>query len=326
MLSRALIFLALSIPFLWSEEYPRSSGGKSFAHQDAEMQISEQSGTIRVHTSLVLVPVSVFDGSGRAVKDLKLEDFAVFENGSAVKIERLREAGLSKLDMALVFDVTGSTRTHFNFARQAATTFLRMLFRSGDKVSILCIASDPEIILERTDSLAAALDGLNMLQPFGAATAFFDSIFAATRFFYGPAEAETRRVMVVLSDGEDNLSRMNLTDTLQAIQWADCIFYSINPGEISTRLSKVSRRGQKWMETLAEQTGGIAFFAERLEDLRDIYKRIADELQVQYLLCYYSPNPRADGLFRSISVEIPNKPKLRIRARKGYYADGLMSR
>jgi VWFA-related protein len=77
------------------------------------------------------------------------------------------------------------------------------------------------------------------------------------------------------------------------------------------------------METLAEQTGGTAFFAESLEDLEDIYGRIADELQVQYLLGYYSPNPGADGLFRSISVKIPDQPKLRIRARKGYYAGRL---
>jgi len=257
---------------------------------------------------------------------LNLEDFAVYENGNAVKIERLREPGLSKLDMVLVFDVTGSTRTHFNFARQAADSFLRSLFRSGDTVSILCIASDPEVILEKTESLEAALNGLKILQPFGAATAFFDSIFAATRLFYSPADAETRRVMVVLSDGEDNLSRMNLTDTLKSIQRENCIFYSINPGEISTSLSKVSRRGQKWMETLAEQTGGTAFFAESLEDLGEIYRRIADELQVQYLLGYYSPAPKADGLFRSISVKIPDQPKLRIRARKGYYAGSLTTR
>jgi Ca-activated chloride channel family protein len=326
LLSRALIFLALAIPFLWSEESALSGGEKNSGHPGTEKQVPGQSDTIRVHTSLVLVPVSVFDGRGRAVKDLELEDFAVFENSSPVKIERLREPGLSKLDMVLVFDVTGSTRTHFNFARQAATSFLRSLFRSGDSVSILCIASDPEIILERTESLSDSLDGLNRLQPFGAATAFFDSIFAATRLFYDPADEETRRVMVVLSDGEDNLSRMNLADTLQSIQRADCIFYSINPGEISASLSRVSRRGHKWMETLAEQTGGSAFFAESLEDLGDIYKRIADELQVQYLLGYYSPNPRADGSFRSIRVEIRKQPELRVRARKGYYADRLVSR
>lgn len=326
LLSRALIILALTIPFIGSEGFARSGGGINYGHRSTAKQISEQSDPIRVHTSLVLVPVSVYDRGGRVVKDLNLEDFAVYENGNAVKIERLREPGLSKLDMVLVFDVTGSTRTHFNFARQAADSFLRSLFRSGDTVSILCIASDPEVILERTESLEAALNGLKILQPFGAATAFFDSIFTATLLFYSPADAETRRVMVVLSDGEDNLSRMNLTDTLQSIQRENCIFYSINPGEISTNLSKISRRGQKWMEMLAEQTGGTAFFAESLEDLGEIYRRIADELQVQYLLGYYSPDPKADGLFRSISVKIPDQPKLRIRARKGYYAGSLTTR
>jgi len=323
MRTRVMVFLAITAAFLFSEEYVQTNSGKSPISQAPEKQISGQSDTIRISTSLVLVPVSVFDTTGRAVKNLKLADFAVLENGSAVTLERLNDPGLSKLDMVLVFDVTGSTRTHFDFARQAATSFLKSLFRPGDMVSILCIASDPEIVLERTGSLTAALDGLSMLQPFGAATAFFDSIFAATRLFRGQADAETRRAMVVLSDGEDNFSRMNLMDALRAVQLADCIFYSINPGEMATSLSKVSRRGQQWMGELSEQTGGAAFFAEKLEDLGIIYRRIAAELQMQYLLSYYSPTPKADGSFRSITVEVPNQPELQVRARKGYYAGKL---
>jgi Ca-activated chloride channel family protein len=325
MLSRVCIFLAVTAAFFLQEEYPRSSRGKSFASQNPEKQVSRQSGTIRITTSLVVIPVSVFDASGHAVKDLKLADFTVLENGGLVTLERLGEPGLSKLDMVLVFDVTGSTRIHFDFARKAATSFLKSLFRSGDTVSILCIASDPKILLERTGSLKVALDSLGMLQPFGAATAFFDSVLAATRLFKIPADAETRRVMVVLSDGEDNLSSIGLMDALREVQLADCIFYSINPGEISARLSKVSRRGQKSMESLAEQTGGGSFFAKSLEDLGSIYERIAAELQVQYLLGYYSPNPKADGSFRSITVKVPNQPELRVRARQGYYADRRVS-
>jgi Ca-activated chloride channel family protein len=324
MLSRICFFLAIATALFLPEENPRSSRGKSFTSQNPAKQISGQASTIRITTGLVLVPVSAFDASGHAVKDLKLADFTVLENGDLVTLERLDEPGLSKLDMVLVFDVTGSTRTHFDFAREAATRFLKSLFRSDDIVSILCIASDPKILLERTGSLKVALDGLGMLQPFGAATAFFDSILAATRLFRTPADAETRRVMVVLSDGEDNLSNIGLMDALRQVQRADCIFYSINPGEISTRLSKVSRRGQKSMELLAEQTGGASFFAESLEDLGGIYERIAAELQVQYLLGYYSPNPKADGSFRSITVKVPNRPELRVRARQGYYADRRM--
>jgi Ca-activated chloride channel family protein len=294
--------------------------GETANYQNPSGRQSGSISTFRINTSLVLVPVSVTDSAGRAVKNLKLEDFTVMENGRTVALEYLGEPGLTKLEIVLVFDITGSTRPRFNFVQQAATRFLKSLFRPGDAVAIAGIASEPENLLNRTESLDAALDGLNRLKPFGTATAFFDSIIAATRLFQATTGAETRRVMVVLSDGEDNLSTKKLADALREIQMADCVFYSINPGGNSIRLNKVSLRGQQWMEALADQTGGTAFLANNIRDLSDIYGRIAAELQVQYLLSYYSPDPKADGSFHFIEVTVPEQPELRVRARRGYYS------
>jgi Ca-activated chloride channel family protein len=326
MLFRVLVRLVIIAAFLLSEDNGQSIRGEHFAFQNPAKQASAQVGAIRINTSLVLIPVSVTDATGHAVKNLRLEDFTVLENGSPLTLERLGEPGLTKLEMVLVFDVTGSTRPRFDFEQQAATSFLKSLFRARDAVSILCIASKPKILLERTESLIEALDGLGQLQPSGAATAFFDSIIAATQLFRGPTDPDTRRVMVVLSDGEDNFSAMKLADALRGVQLADCIFYSINPGGPSIRLNKVSLRGQQGMESLAEQTGGAAFLAEKLQDLGNIYGRIAAELQAQYLLSYYSPDPKADGSFRSIAVKVPDQPELRMRSRQGYYASKTVSR
>jgi Ca-activated chloride channel homolog len=306
--------------FIWSEANGQSIAGEHSAYQDASKQVLSQGGTIRINTSMVLVPVSVTDATGRAVTNLRLEDFTVLENGSPVTLEHLGEPGLSRLDLVLVFDVTGSTRPRFDFEQEAATSFLKSLFRAGDAISILCIASEPRILLERTESLAAALNALGQLRPSGAATAFFDSVITATQLLRSPLDSDTRRVMVVVSDGEENLSTMKLPDALRGVQQSDCIFYSINPGGPSIRLNKVSLRGQQWMESIAEPTGGVAFLAENPQDLANIYKRIAAELQAQYLISYYSPDPRADGSFHSIAVKVPAQPGFRVRARQGYYA------
>ncbi len=283
-------------------------------------QPTPQAGTIRVNTMLVRVPVSVTDAEGHPVKDLQAGDFVVEENGVQVPIAHLGEPGETHLEMVLVFDLTGSVFGEFKFEQQAAITFLKTLFRQGDVVSILCIGVKPNVILERSTSLAEALAGLNALEPSGVATAFFDSVIAAANLLRESTNSETRKVQVVLSDGEDNFSDQHLSDALREVQQADCIFYSINPGGPSIHLNKVSQRGQQAMESLAEQTGGAAFLASNQEALSEIYGRIATELQAQYLISYYSQDTKMDGSFRRIEVHVPKRPQLRVRARQGYYA------
>ena len=274
---------------------------------------------IQVATNMVQVPVSVTDAAGNSIKDLRLEDFQIEENGSPVTIEHLGEPGETRLEMVLVFDVTGSTRARFDFERMAATVFLKTVFRPKDAVSIVTITSMPTVIQERTTSLPDALEGLGRILPSGSATPFYDSVIAAARIVRLPQDPEARRVQIVLSDGEDNRSEQQLADAIREVQQADCIFYSINPGGQSIRLNKVSLRGQQGMEALASQTGGSAFLADQIEDLTGIYGRIAAELQAQYLLSYYSPAPRSDSSFRRIAVRVPRRPGLRVRARQGYY-------
>ncbi len=317
---RVLLCLFVLLSLLMPGNARQSRPDQNGPFQNPAQQAPAQAGTIRINTSLVLIPVSVTDMAGHAVKNLQPEDFSVMENGSPVTIEHVGEPGQTRLEMVLAFDLTGSTRPRFDFEQQAATSFLKTLFRPKDAVSILCIASKPKILMERTESLITAMDGLDRLLPSGAATAFFDSIIAATQLYLGPADADSRRVLVVLSDGEDNISDQKLEDALLAVQLADCIFYSINPGGPSIRLNRVSLRGQQGMEALAEQTGGAAFLAEMLEDLGNIYGRIAAELQAQYLLSYYSPDSKMDGSFRPIAVHVPKHPELRVRSRQGYYA------
>jgi Ca-activated chloride channel family protein len=322
MRNRIPLYLSIISTFIFFEGAVQSGPTQSAAFSDPFAQQPTRTSTIRSSTNLVLVPVSVRDASGRPVTNLRIEDFRVLENGKAATLQHLGKPELTKLEIVLVFDITSSTWYYFDIVKESATGFVKSIFRPGDAVSIIGISSPPEILLERTESFSGVLDGLNQLRR-GAATAFFDAVVAATRLFPAHTDPETRHVMVVLSDGEDNFSIWRLEDALERIHKTDAVFYSINPGASLDRLNKVSRRGQQWMDTLADQTGGTAFLADSFEDLDSIYDRIAEELQVQYLLSYYSPDSETDDGFRTITVTLPEHPELKVRARRGYYTDDV---
>jgi len=281
---------------------------------------AQSSSVIRVSTNLVMVPVSVTDASGRPVTDLRNDDFRIEEDGILETISKVADAGQSPLQLALLFDLSGSVNPRFEFEQQAATRFLQKVWKPGDAVSIVSFTDIPSIRIRNSGSLADALQDLRKLLPTESATALYDSVITSARLLKSYATSETRLAVVVLSDGEDNRSEATLADARQEIQRGDTIFYSINPGGNSIRLNDISIRGQKDLVLLARETGGTAFVSDRTSDLDEIFARIANELRAQYLLGYYSSNPRPDDTFRKIVVTVPTRPELRVRSRQGYYA------
>jgi Ca-activated chloride channel family protein len=280
-----------------------------------------QDQTIRVSANLVLAPVSVTNAAGEMITDLKGEDFQIEENGKPVPVARIGQPGEAPLELGLLFDITGSVRARFELERQAAESFLKTILRPIDAVSVVAVGIEPKVLQPRTTSLEQALQGLALIQPGMGATAFYDCVAAAAQMLHNISRPETRRVLVVLSDGEDNRStEYQLPDVMRVLQESDCLFYSINPTGRGIRINRLSVEGEEGMEALALNTGGEAFVADRLEDLKDFYARIAAVLKGQYLLGYYSPDPRLDGGYRRIIVRIPARPELKIRARQGYYA------
>ncbi len=275
---------------------------------------------IRISTNLVTLPVSVTDADGRAVHSLESRDFSIEEDGRPETISKMAEPGQSPLQLALLFDLSGSVNPRFHFEQQAAIGFLQKVWKPGDTISVIAFSERPRICLQTSASLSDAFRVLWNLQPTEGPTAFFDSLALSTSILRQSADPETRQSVVALSDGEDNRSEWNFPKVLHAVQSSDTIFYSINPAGPSIRLNEISRQGQEGLEALAKETGGNAFVSDKTEDLDRIFNRIAVELRAQYLLSYYSTNSRTDGKFRRISVSIPQRPDLRIRARRGYYA------
>ncbi len=299
---------------------PAAAGaGQDYAQ--AGSAAAAQDAFIRVSSNLVMVPVSVTSADGELVQNLEAQDFAIEENGRKQPIARMGEPGQMSMELVLLFDVSGSVNHRFLFEQRAASDFLKLLVRPGDRVTLFSIGAEPQRLQAQTPDLQAALASLMALVPTESPTAFYDAVVLAARSSAASAGFEKRRVAVVLSDGEDNNSEhFGLPDALRAVQQADCIFYAINPMGATVGINKVSIEGQRAMEAIARQTGGMAFLPDTAEQLPAIFGRIAAELRAQYLLEYYSTDASDDGNFRSILVRVPDRPDLRIRARQGYYA------
>lgn len=276
---------------------------------------------IRLTSRLVAVPLSASDAAGRPVRDLSVQDFVIEEAGRPQTITSLGEPGKVPTEIALLFDVSGSIQGQFTFEQQAAVRFIKQVLKPADAVSVFSIGAKPKMIKPRTTNGEEAISGLMSIVLVKEPTAFFDTVVEAALYLGKTAEPGSRRVIVVISDGEENYSeRYKLADALRELQKNDCLFYSINPSGPALSLNQVSVRGQNFMESMSAQTGGKAFVPAKITDLEAVFLQIAEELQAQYLLGYYSTDERADGGFRPITVRAPKRPDLRVRARQGYYA------
>jgi Ca-activated chloride channel family protein len=276
--------------------------------------------TIHLSSRLVLVPVSASDSSGQPVKDLTSADITIEEDGKPQQVISLGAPGKTPIDIGLLLDVSGSTQKQFAFEQQAAVRFIGDLLKTNDAVSVFSIGAAPKLVRARTANRDEAVAGLMSIMPSSDPTAFFDSVFEAAVYLERNGDPGSRRVLVVISDGEENFSKYSTLDAaLKELQKTDCLFYSINPSGGGIKLNKISQRGQAFMEALASQTGGQAFNVSRVEELEPVFGKIAEELQAQYLFGYYAPDESANGGFRKIAVRAPKRPDLRIRARQGYY-------
>jgi Ca-activated chloride channel family protein len=270
---------------------------------------------IRVQSNLVRVPVSVTDASGNPVVDLELEDFRIEEDGRLMVLSSIAKTGITPLELALVMDTSASVQSRFEFEVQSAIRFLTRILKPGDYVGIITIGSHPRLIQPSTDNIEEALHSLNTMVAGRESTALYDTVVMAASLLRQTLSPESRRVQVVISDGEDNSSESHeLEDALREIQHADCILYAINPAGPS-----ISTDGQRALQGLAGETGGTAFLPDGPDELEAVFDRIARELDTQYLLEYYS-DKRGDASFRKIAVQVPGRPGLRIRSRQGYYS------
>lgn len=309
---------------------------------------------IRTTSNLVMVPVSVTDQAGNAVQGLQIADFRLEEEGKQQEISAIGDPEQVPLAIALLFDISSSTSQKGFFVSQqnAAATFLKLVMKPKDQAAIFTITDKATMVQPLSSAEKSAAKMLTIPAATSPVpTAFYDTVTAAAKYLESSAPSNFRRVIVVLSDGDDNFSeqiremsiaearatqrgeqtvsatraglqqrhRRAVQEVQKEVQKADVIFYSVNPGGPSVKLNQIAMRAESGMEAIAETTGGTAFLPDSDKDLERVFRQVAAELRGQYLLQYYGNSDAPAGSFLRIKVAVPARADARVRARQGYY-------
>jgi len=272
---------------------------------------------IKVRVELVNVLMTVTNKKNRLEVGLSKDDFRVFEDDKPQTIRYFSRETDLPLRIGVLVDTSTSIRDRLRFEQEAAIDFLNTTLRAGkDLAFVAAFDVQPQVVQDYTDDmekLSGAIRGLLA----GGVTTLYDAVYFSCRekmLIFPPPEPYLRRVLIIISDGEDNQSEHTREEALAMAQHAEVTIYAI-----STNATGLPLHGDKVLRRLAEQTGGRAFFPFKASDTAANFQEIARELRSQYTLAYISTNQAHDGAFRSITIE-PVPKGLQVRAKAGYYA------
>jgi Ca-activated chloride channel family protein len=293
---------------------PDTSGGEEVGVEDV----------VRITSNLVTVPATVIDAQGRAVTDLKLEDFELRVDGQPKPISDLNRSEVP-VTLALLFDNSSSLTAAREFEKQAAVKFFRSVIRPIDRAAIYSVATEFQIVQPLTNSVPALVRTVEHFGKPEGATKLLDAIADAANYL---RPYPGRKVIIVVSDGEDTLSDLDFDTTLRRVLAADCQVYAVQTkqieyamltgavGNANIRTLAAERR----LQDLTAHTGGAVYTPIQTADLDAAFTQISADLAQQYVLSYYpTDDDHSDGRFRIISVRVSTRPNTRVRARRGYY-------
>ena len=270
---------------------------------------------LTVSVDLVGVLATVTTTEGAFVSGLKSKDFHIYENGQLQEIVVFAREADQPLRLCLLFDSSASIASALKTQQDEAIEFLQSIFRPRiDRVSIFQFSDEVEQLQKFGNRLESLNRAIRSIKP-GGGTSLYDAVSLASESLSTQAG---RKVIVVVSDGEDTTSHVSLHDCLRTTQNSEAVLYAlvVQPikGEVGRNLA-----GEHTMIFLANRTGGRFFKVSSAESLRASYVNISDELRTQYYLGYYSKQKTNNGEFRRIEIRV-NDPNYTIRAREGYYS------
>jgi Ca-activated chloride channel family protein len=273
--------------------------------------------SIKVDVKLVNVFVTVTDEHGAPVSSLKKDNFQLFEDGRPQTISVFGKE--SELPLSIVLDIDTSLSTHKDLPLELASArrFARAILRPVDALSLYGFNEVVDQVVPFTADLKTIDRGIDRLQP-GAATALYDAIYLGAEAL---EDRQGRKVLVVITDGGDTVSKINYQGALRAAQTAEAIVYSIIVVPIEASAGR-DIGGEHALIQLSEDTGGKYYYASSLRELDDAFRSISDELRTQYLLAYYPSQRLADSDFRRIEVKltgVSDSSEYKARHRTGYY-------
>ncbi|HQU91673.1 MAG TPA: VWA domain-containing protein [Pyrinomonadaceae bacterium] len=275
------------------------------------MLFAQDDDEIRIDSSVVIVNASIKTADGRNAGGLKKEQFKILEDGVEQKVEYF-SAEQTPFAAAILLDTSGSMEERVSMARSAAIRFLDGL-RSTDSAAIYRFDSKIELVQPFSNSRDIAEAAFD-LKAYGM-TKMNDAIYQAAVDL--SKRDEKRKAIIVLSDGQDNLSSRSADKALKAAMSADILIYTIDMSPVGDS-KRVQNQGA--LKNLAEKSGGTFVSTPGGAAMRDAFEKIVEELGMQYTLGYSPLNTKTDGKWRAIELRVA-KPNLTIRTRKGYNAE-----
>ncbi len=283
----------------------------------AATQTATSSQVIKSRVELVNVLMTVTDKKNRTVINMTKDDFHVFEDNKPQTVSYFSRESDLPLRIGILIDTSNSVRDRLRFEEEAAIDFLTTNIRKGkDQAFVVSFDAEPQLVQDYTDDKEKLANAIHSLQA-GGVTSLYDAIFFSCKdklYWFPPPEPYLRRVMIVISDGQDNYSQRGRDEAMAMAQRSEVTIFPI-----STNRSRQESRGDKVLEWLAQETGGRAFFPFEESDLAVDFQAIGRELRSQYSLAYFSTNNAHDGTFRKIAID-PLDKNVHVRAKAGYFA------
>lgn len=286
----------------------------------------DDSDVIQVESNLVPIPVSVLDATGRSVTNLKLENFELQIDGKPAEISEVSRSE-TPVRLAMLFDNSSSVLQAREFEKKAAIRFFKRVLRPEiDLAALYSVSTGSRLeqpLTKNADNLVQAIENFPMPQ---GATALLDAIIKAAKYL---SDSNGRRVIVIVSDGEDTISDSTFEDAVKAAQSMNCQIYVVKTTDFENYKRTGSRNGnsniralaaERRMQDISAQTGGTVYSPVDEKELDAAFNQISAELSEQYILSYYPENDaNSRGEFRTISLAVKTKQNLNVRTRKGYY-------
>jgi len=304
-------------------------------------QIQKSGTTIKIPVNLVDVLLTVLNRRNRLVSDLEKQDFKVFDDNIPQDIRYFSKQSDLPLRIGMLMDTSNSIRDRLKFEQDAANNFLfSVLRRNRDEAFLMTFDDEPQVIQGFTSDTGQLRDQILRTRA-GGGTAVYDAIYQACLDELshpprppGDQPDVVRRVMILISDGEDNLSTHTRAEAIEMAQRTSVVIYTISTSTQWVTLDDASKEksgnrkyhlteGDKILQALAEETGGRSFYPYHVDDLDQSFQDIGEELRNQYSLAYNPSNHVFDGRYHKIKIETPEHKGYQVRARRGYYARPL---
>jgi len=279
----------------------------------ASLVLSGQEATFRTGTRLVVLNVSVFDRAGGIVRDLGKSAFTVYEDGERQTLNVFRQDDVP-ISLGLIIDTSASMTDKRDRVASAALAMVKAS-NPQDEVFIVNFNESAVLAEEFTNKIQDLEEALRHLEPKGE-TAMRDALLLGIEHLRTGAHRD-KKVLLVVTDGEDNSSTGTQAHLVRVAQQNDVIIYAI--GLLGAEEPASAARARKQLEELTGQTGGRSWFPRDVAQIANITPEIAHEIRNQYILGYTPVNAAADGSFRTIRVEV-DVPGAVVRTRAGYYA------